>query len=117
MYQTPSTAFLIKSTLVALGVALVTLFTVILPAEYNIDPTGVGQKLGLTVLATSVASQMPSVDVAAAELAEDTISVVVPAGLKWNINGQPQVHSCILIFMASPREIPVVILRVTQSLV
>lgn len=44
----PSTGKLIKSTVIATFVALVLLFTVVMPAEYGIDPTGIGQTLGLT---------------------------------------------------------------------
>ena len=46
---TLTNAALIKYTLFSLIFAAVTLLTVILPAEYNIDPTGIGHKLGLTV--------------------------------------------------------------------
>lgn len=46
---TLSNTALIKYTLFSLVFAAVTLFTVILPAEYNIDPTGIGHTLGLTV--------------------------------------------------------------------
>lgn len=45
--ELPSSAQLLRSTLIALGTAILLLVTVILPAEYGIDPTGVGQKLGL----------------------------------------------------------------------
>lgn len=44
----PSSAKLIKSTIVAAVVAAVLLVVAILPAEYGIDPTGVGKVLGLT---------------------------------------------------------------------
>jgi membrane protein required for beta-lactamase induction len=39
---------MLRSVLIALAVALLLLFTVVLPAEYGIDPTGVGRVLGLT---------------------------------------------------------------------
>jgi hypothetical protein len=39
---------MLRSVLIALAVAVVLLFTVVLPAEYGIDPTGVGRILGLT---------------------------------------------------------------------
>jgi hypothetical protein len=39
---------LLRSTLIALAVAALLLVTVVLPAEYGIDPTGVGRVLGLT---------------------------------------------------------------------
>ena len=37
----------LRSTLIAAGVAAALLVTVVLPAEYNIDPTGIGGALGL----------------------------------------------------------------------
>lgn len=46
--ELPTTAQLVRSTAIALVVAVVTLVTVILPAEYAIDPTGAGRVLGLT---------------------------------------------------------------------
>lgn len=46
--QLPSNGQLIRSTLIALVSAALILVTVILPAEYAIDPTGVGRALGLT---------------------------------------------------------------------
>lgn len=44
----PSTAKLIRSTIISAVVALVLLVTVVMPAEYAMDPTGVGRFLGLT---------------------------------------------------------------------
>ena len=44
----PTTAQLLRSTLIALGVAGALLITVILPAEYGVDPTRIGRLLGLT---------------------------------------------------------------------
>ena len=44
----PSTGKLIKSTVLAAIAAGVLLVTVVMPSEYGIDPTGVGQMLGLT---------------------------------------------------------------------
>ncbi|MGL5445944.1 MAG: transmembrane anchor protein [Rhabdaerophilum sp.] len=46
--ELPSTAQLIKSTIIAFIVAIVLLFTVVLPAEHAIDPTGIGRMLKLT---------------------------------------------------------------------
>lgn len=43
----PSTGKLIKSTILALLGAGVLLVTVVMPAEYGIDPTGAGRMLGL----------------------------------------------------------------------
>ena len=44
----PSSTKLIKSTVLALVSAGIVLVTCVLPAEYAIDPTGIGQVLGLT---------------------------------------------------------------------
>jgi hypothetical protein len=44
----PSSAKLLKSTIVAAVVAACLLVVAILPAEYGVDPTGVGKVLGLT---------------------------------------------------------------------
>jgi hypothetical protein len=46
--ELPSTAKLIKSTAIAAAAAAVILVTVVLPAEYAIDPTGIGRALQLT---------------------------------------------------------------------
>jgi hypothetical protein len=43
----PSTKQLINSTLLAAGVAAALLVTVVMPAEYGIDPTGIGSITGL----------------------------------------------------------------------
>jgi hypothetical protein len=60
--ELPSLAQLLRSTLAALAAALALLVTVILPAEFAIDPTGIGRFLGLT--------QMGEVKVALAQEAE-----------------------------------------------
>jgi hypothetical protein len=45
--ELPSTKQLINSSILAAGVAGVLLITVVMPAEYGIDPTGVGNLIGL----------------------------------------------------------------------
>lgn len=49
----PSTRRLLSGVALALGVALVLLFTVVLPADYGIDPLRIGRVLGLTAMAQS----------------------------------------------------------------
>ena len=44
----PTSKQLLRSTLIALVIAIAILFTVVLPSEYAIDPTGIGRMLGLT---------------------------------------------------------------------
>lgn len=46
--ELPSTAKLIKSTVLAIVIAAVLLVVVVMPAEYGIDPTGAGELMGLT---------------------------------------------------------------------
>ena len=46
--ELPSTARLITSTIIAAVAALAILITVVLPAEYGVDPTRFGNVLGLT---------------------------------------------------------------------
>ncbi len=46
--ELPSTAKLLRSTAIAALIAVGLLVTTVLPAEYGIDPTGVGSVLGLT---------------------------------------------------------------------
>jgi hypothetical protein len=46
--ELPNKKVLNRATLIAAGVAAVLLLTVVLPAEYGIDKTGVGKLLGLT---------------------------------------------------------------------
>lgn len=45
--ELPSSTQLLKSTIIAAVSAVVILVTVVLPAEYGIDPTGVGRAIGL----------------------------------------------------------------------
>lgn len=63
MAEKPSGKRLWIGTLVALGAALVLLFTTILPAEYGVDPTGIGGALGLTALTAPAGRTLEIVDV------------------------------------------------------
>lgn len=53
----PSTPQLIKATAAAALAAAVLLVTVVLPAEYGRDPTGIGSALGLTALNTAAPAE------------------------------------------------------------
>jgi zona occludens toxin (predicted ATPase) len=55
----PSTGRLLRATAVAIVVAGGILVTTVLPAEYGIDPTGIGARLGLTALAQVDAASEP----------------------------------------------------------
>ena len=55
----PSKRKIALATLVALVVAGVVLVTAVLPAEYGLDPLGVGEALGLVVLSDEVVGEIP----------------------------------------------------------
>lgn len=52
----PSAASLVKATAAAAVIAAVVLVTAVLPAEYGIDPTGLGTRMGLTALSHPAAT-------------------------------------------------------------
>ncbi|MEH6626496.1 MAG: hypothetical protein V7739_08625 [Motiliproteus sp.] len=54
----PSPVNLVKATLTALLLAGALLVTAVLPAEYGIDPTGIGARVGLLVLNQSAAVEL-----------------------------------------------------------
>jgi hypothetical protein len=65
----PSTGRLIRATLLSIVVAAAILITTVLPAEYGIDPTGIGARLGLDAL-------QPGADAAAPEQSAASTPVV-----------------------------------------
>lgn len=75
----PSLPQLFKATALALIVAAAILVTTILPAEYGIDPTGIGTAFGLTTMsAPSAATEdTQSTPVPAAAVAAPTSPVIV----------------------------------------
>jgi hypothetical protein len=91
----PSTKQLVRSTLIAAGVAVVILVTAVLPGEYGVDPTGIGRVLGLTQMgevkqqlaaeaeadaAPAVAETEVEIEVVAADVAE--VPTAAPAS-EW----------------------------------
>jgi len=81
-FPTQTTSTIIKASIIACLIALIISVMIILPAEYNIDPTGIGAKLGLTQLSQSE-SQSVTTPVRNIESTlsyqEDMVEVVVPA--------------------------------------
>ena len=72
--RAPSKKAIAKATAIALVVAVVILFTAVLPAEYGIDPLGTGKALHLTDLAKATESKPESKPVGAR-------AVAAPAGI------------------------------------
>jgi len=62
----PSVAQLIRAIVIALAVAAVILIVAVLPAEYGIDPTGIGERIGLRRGATAAIDMSVPISAAAA---------------------------------------------------
>jgi hypothetical protein len=76
--ELPSTGRLLRSTAIAAAVAASLLVTVVLPAEYAIDPTGVGRLIGLTQMGEVKVALAAEAEAEATALAV-TAPVAVPA--------------------------------------
>ena len=79
----PSGTQLVKSTLVAIAAASVILITAVLPAEYGVDPTGIGKAIGLTKMG-EIKVSLARETAAEKEIAEKAL---VKADLSTNSNG------------------------------
>lgn len=83
--DTPSGTSLLRSTAIAVAVAGALLVTCVLPAEYGVDPTGMGRVLGLTQMGeVKLALAEEAASNAAAEASADSViaaaeSATVPA--------------------------------------
>ena len=70
----PTSRQLIRSTILAVVVAALLLVTCVLPAEYGVDPTGVGRLLGLTQMGeVKMALAEEAANNAAAEASADSV--------------------------------------------
>lgn len=68
--ELPSTRQLVRSTMIAAVSAVVILYTVVLPSEYGIDPTGIGRMLGL--------AEMGEIKTRLAKEAEENAAATAP---------------------------------------
>jgi len=59
IFPTQSTKTLIKAGVIATIIAVVIFVTVVLPSEFNRDPTGLGAKFGLLILSQQTAPVLP----------------------------------------------------------
>ncbi len=74
--QLPTSAQLWKATGIAIVIAAVLLTTIVLPAEYNIDPTRIGGALGLTTMSgtdTAAKASAPAAAAAPTTAADDPV--------------------------------------------
>jgi hypothetical protein len=99
--ELPSSAQLIRSTIIAAIVALVLLVTVVMPSEYALDPTGAGRLLGLTEMgeikiqlveevAADEAAQMVAVQPSINEAVSEPVEPVFEAAVV-DVEAEPEV--------------------------
>ncbi|HEY7802902.1 MAG TPA: transmembrane anchor protein, partial [Orrella sp.] len=74
----PSSGQLLRSTILALIAAIVILVTIVLPSEYGIDPTGIGQKLGLVEMG-NIKTQLAAEAQADAQAKQQVATATTPA--------------------------------------
>ncbi|OZB17850.1 MAG: transmembrane anchor protein [Hyphomonas sp. 34-62-18] len=88
--ELPTTQQLLRSTAIAIASAAVLLVTVVLPAEYAVDPTGVGRVLGLTQMGEikqQLAEEAANDDViSAATIAEDEVPLAEDTTALQSVN-------------------------------
>ena len=76
----PSIKSLLFACLLSIILAAIILLVAVLPAEFDIDPTGLGEKLGLTVLSKTVNDVKPSaLSCSDHSTWQDTAMITVPA--------------------------------------
>ena len=102
--SSPSKASLFKSILFALIIAIIILITVILPAEFGIDHTGIGSMLGLDALNNP--NESPAVISRSGEgeleFRQDEVEVLIPANSGLEYKFFLEMHSNINYEWSSP---------------
>jgi hypothetical protein len=99
----PSTAQLLRSTVIALITACVLLVTVVMPSEYALDPTGVGRVLGLTQMGELKATLAQE---AAAEEAAQPVATAPAQALPPAQPAPQQQVAAVAVAVAEPVEEP-----------
>jgi hypothetical protein len=91
--ELPSSGQLVRSTIVAAGVAAALLATVVLPSEYGIDPTGVGRVLNLTQMGEIKAqlAQEAAADRVAGSQPAEVQATAMKTEAAAQSDGEPQV--------------------------
>lgn len=78
--ELPTSRQLLRSTVIAVGVAAALLVTVVMPSEYAIDPTGAGRVLGLTQMGEMkiILAEEAAADAAVQPAAAPVVQATVP---------------------------------------
>jgi hypothetical protein len=84
--EVPSKGKIARATGIALAVALLILFTAVLPAEYGIDPLKTGAKLGLTDLSKATETKPASTAVPAAAPTPAVVGVYTPQSAVYKVD-------------------------------
>lgn len=86
-YSHPTARQLLKATLASIFAATIILVTTVLPAEYGIDPTGIGARLGLDALgSTAEAAERPLPQPPASSTSSTPDNAAANAGLSAKAN-------------------------------
>jgi len=109
--ELPSTVRLLKSTIVAAVSALVLLVTVIMPAEYGIDPTGIGSVTGLKRMGEIKMALAAEAEAEKQALAAALASHAVPVAVAPAVNQRPAVPTVLEPATATPELVTPVILE------
>lgn len=97
--ELPSSRQLLRSTVIAAITAVVLLTTVVLPADYGIDPTGVGRVLGLTEMG-EIKTRL------AAEAKADAVATAAPAAAAPGATAGPMASANAQTAPVSPAQAP-----------
>jgi hypothetical protein len=79
--ELPTTRQLMRSTAIAAVSAVVLLYTVVLPSEYGVDPTGIGRALGLTEMGEIKTRLAQEAEADAAATQAQHAAAAAPAGM------------------------------------
>lgn len=77
--ELPTSKQLLRSTFIAIVSAVVILVTVVLPAEYAIDPTGIGRSLGLAKMAEIKIQLKEEAELDRARIQKDSAPAGIPS--------------------------------------
>ncbi|QZA77276.1 transmembrane anchor protein [Deefgea tanakiae] len=93
--ELPSSKKLLRSTALALTTAIALLITVVLPAEYGIDPTGIGNTLGLKKMGEIKQSLAAEAEQDAAKEAKSPLQSTVQAAAAEEVPAEPETNRAI----------------------
>ena len=93
-YHTQSRKHILVSTMIAAVIATVILFTIILPVEYGIDPTRIGNALGLNAISdANEAGDNKAVTTIKSSATISAVSDNDPFGIEWFKGRDPYAHA------------------------